>query len=253
MDMKNRILILCVVLVVTCGSTALALDPMGQPATGLNQGQIDLGVEYSHSEQSLWRTQGYDADFTGVKQEINKYFVRLGYGISAKTEGFVRLGLSDYEYERDGWAPKWKGDDDAFTIGVGLKTTFSEDENIKWGGLAQVSWANYTGKRKNSNPAGSYQTGTFETEVYEFQLAAGPTYKLMDSVSVYGGPFMHIIDGDHYHKHAGGSREYDIEERSSFGVYVGSQIELSGNSALSIEYQRTNDAWAIAGGVKFSY
>jgi len=251
--MKSRILILCVVSVGMCASTALGLDPMGPPASGLNQGQFDLGVEYSHSEQSLWRSQGYDAAFTGVKQEIDKYFVRLGYGISDKWEGFLRLGLSDYEYEREGYYAPWKGDDDAFAIGLGLKTTFHEDGNIKWGGLAQVSWANYTGKRTNSDSSSSYQTGTFETEVYEFQAAAGPTYKLMESVLVYGGPFMHIVDGDHYHKHGGGSRAYDIEERASFGVYVGSQIELAGNSAVNIEYQRTNDAWAIAGGVKISF
>ena len=74
--MKNRIMILCVVLVGLCGSTALALAPMGPPASGLNEGQLSVGVEYSHSEQSLWRTQGYDADFTGVNQEIDMYFVR---------------------------------------------------------------------------------------------------------------------------------------------------------------------------------
>ena len=72
-------------------------------------------------------------------------------------------------------------------------------------------------------------------------------------VSLYGGPFMHLVDGDHYHRHGGGSRSYDIEERSSFGVYIGSQVELPGNAALSFEYQRTNDAWALAGGVKVSF
>src|SRR4030042_2394912 len=131
MTMKNRILILCVVLVGMCGSTALALDPMGQPAGGLNQGQLSLGIEYSHSEQSLWRSQGYDADFTGLKQEIDKYYVRLGYGISDKTEGFIRLGVSDYEYEREGYSAPWKGDDEAFAMGLGLKTTFHDDDNLK--------------------------------------------------------------------------------------------------------------------------
>ncbi|MBN2456831.1 MAG: outer membrane beta-barrel protein [Sedimentisphaerales bacterium] len=158
--------------------------------------------------------------------------------------------MADYEYEREGYYASWKGDDNGtLAIGVGVKTTFSEAPDIKWGGLAQMSWASYDGKRKNASSSSSYQTGTFETEVFEYQLAAGPTCTLMEGISVYGGPFMHLIDGNHYHKHAGGSREYDIEERASFGGYVGTQIDIAENATFNIEYQRTGDAWAVAGGI----
>jgi opacity protein-like surface antigen len=254
MEMKNRILILCIVLVVMCGSTALALDPMGPPASGLNQGQFSLGFEYSTSEVDLYREQSYSSSGHSFDIETDKYFVRLGYGISEKTEGFVRLGLSDYEYERGTYpgSGSWKGDDDAFAMGLGLKTTFSEDGNLKWGGLAQISWAEYSGSRKNPN-ASSEQSGSFETEITELQLAAGPTYTLMEGVSVYGGPFLHIVNGDHSHKHASGTGDYGVNEVTNFGAYIGAQVDLAANTALNIEYQDTGDAWALAGGVKISF
>ncbi|MHC4642024.1 MAG: hypothetical protein ACYS32_10290 [Planctomycetota bacterium] len=253
--MKNRILILCVVLVGLCGSTALALDPMGPPASGLNQGQFSLGFEYSTSEVDLYRVQSYSSSGHKFDTEIDKYYARLGYGISEKTEGFVRLGLSDFEYERGTYpgSGSWKGDDDgAFALGVGLKTTFHEDGNLKWGGLIQLNWAEYSGSRENPN-ASSEQTGKFETTITEIQLAAGPTYKLMEGVSVYGGPFIHIVNGDHSHKHASGTGDYGVDEKTDFGAYIGAQVDLATNTALNIEYQDTGDAWALAGGVVVSF
>lgn len=253
--MKNKVLIVCVVLVGLCASTALALDPMGPPATGLSQGQWSVGLEYAYSEMHLYREQSYSSGGHKFNTEMNKYYARLGYGISAKTEGFVRLGLSDLDYER-GTAGNgvWKGDDDgAFTLGLGLKTTFHEDGNIKWGGLAQVSWAEYTGTRKN--PSASNSPGKFETQITEFQLAAGPTYKMTDLVSVYGGPFLHVVNGDHthYHQSSGNVGRYGLNEKTNLGVYVGTQVDINANTALTVEYHRTSDDWAIAGGVAYRF
>jgi hypothetical protein len=252
--MKNKILLLSLVFSMICGSTALALDPMGPPSASLQQGQMNLGFDYSYSDQSLWRTQGYDADFTGMTQKMNKLYARLGYGISNKTEGFIRLGVSDYDYTRDGYYAPWKGDDDGtLAMGAGIKATFFEEENVKWGGIAQVSWAEFDGKRTNSDSSSNYQTGTFETEVVELQLAAGPTIEIGEGVSIYGGPFLHYLDGNHKHKHAGGSRSYDIEERSSLGAYIGSQLDLGESSTFYVEYQCTGDADAVAGGITFVF
>ena len=185
---------------------------------------------------------------------MDKLYARLGYGISEKTEGFIRLGISDFDYERGtSGSDTWKGDDDgAFALSVGLKTTFHEEGNLKWGGLAQVSWAEYSGSRKNPD-ASSYQTGKFETEITEIQLSAGPTYKLMEGISVYGGPFLHVVNGDHSHSHPGGTGDYGVNEVTNFGAYIGAQVDLATNTALNIEYQDTGDAWAIAGGVTFSF
>ena len=244
---KFTVLVLLAIIVSMC-STAMALDPMGAPSAGLTQGQKSSGIEYSYSKQKLWRS--VDEETTSMEQEINKVYARFGYGISDKTEGFVRVGVADYEYERAGYYAPWKGDDDtALAIGVGIKTTFAEADGIRWGGLAQVSRANYKGSRKNSDSSSSWQTGSFETEVVEFLLTAGPTFNPTEDVSVYCGPFIHLIDGDHFHSHGGGSRKYEVEERSSVGAYVGAQIELAENRAVTVEYQRTNDAWGFAGGI----
>lgn len=251
--MKNRIMLLCVVLVGLCGSTALALDPMGPPASGLNQGQFSLGYEFSSSEVDLYRSHSYYSEDTAFDTEMKKHYARLGYGISEKTEGFVRLGISDFDYERGAGSGTWKGDDSgAFALGVGLKTTFHEDGNLKWGGLIQLSWAEYSGSRANPD-ASSQQTGKFETTITEIQLAAGPTYKLMEGVSVYGGPFLHVVNGDHSHWHDSGSGDYSVNEVSTFGAYIGAQVDLAANTALNIEYQDTGDAWALAGGVTYKF
>lgn len=75
--MEKRILIFCVVLVGLCGSTALALDPMGPPASGLNQGQFSLGFEYSTSEVDLYRVQSYSSSGHKFDTKMDKYYARL--------------------------------------------------------------------------------------------------------------------------------------------------------------------------------
>lgn len=240
-----------VVLVGCFSSVALALDPMGAPKAGLNKGQMSIGIEYSYSDHKL-KWPGYDNQYTGFTQKISKLFARIGYGISDKTEGFLRLGISDYDYAREGNSGPWKGNDSsAFAMGFGLKTTFAENEKVAWGGLAQLSWANYKGTR-TSKGGGSYDKGTFETEVMEFLLAAGPTYKLKNGISVYGGPFLHYLDADHRHVHGGGSRSYGID-RSSFGAYIGTQIYLSQNSNLNLDYMATKDSWALSSGIIWKF
>ena len=75
----------------------------------------------------------------------------------------------------------------------------------------------------------------------------------MEDVSVYCGPFLHIVNGNHFHSHSGGTGEYGLNERTNLGAYVGAQIELADNKAVTVEYQRTSDAWALAGGVTIRF
>ena len=50
---KTWILGFALMMVVLGGSVALALDPMGPPASGLKRGQFRMGVDFSHSEMDL--------------------------------------------------------------------------------------------------------------------------------------------------------------------------------------------------------
>jgi len=243
--MKKTLLVVAIV-VGLCG-TALALDPMGPPAAGLSQGQTSVGIEYSYSEMNLFRTRDR-ADIKDV--EMNKIYANVGYGITNNWDIFGRAGFADYEYKRDTWDNGWWSGDDggSYALGMGTKATFYQEGEVTWGGLAQMSWANFDGKREN--PDASSSPGKFETDIIEFQLAVGPTWTSEEGVSIYGGPFLHLVDGEHSHVNSGGDKDnYPIEERSSIGAYIGTQIDLDNNSSLNIEYQLTGDAWAVAGGV----
>ena len=81
----------------------------------------------------------------------------------------------------------------------------------------------------------------------EIQIAAGPTYRLNEKVSVYGGPFFHIFDGHFTAKNRGAPLRisYDIDQGSCFGGYVGTGIEVADNANFSIEYQHTAAADAL--------
>jgi hypothetical protein len=243
--MEKKLLIV-VVVVGLCG-TALALDPMGPPAAGLGKGQTSVGAEYSYSDMDLFRTRDR-ADIRNVR--MNKIYGNVGYGITDNWNIFGRAGFADFEYERDSWNNGWWDGDDSssYALGMGTKATFHTDGDVTWGGLAQVSWANFDGKREN--PVAGSSPGTFETDIIEFQLAVGPTYRLREGVAIYGGPFLHFVDGEHSHVNSGGDKNnYPIEERSSIGAYIGTRIGLAENSAFTVEYQQTGDAWAVAGGI----
>jgi hypothetical protein len=84
----------------------------------------------------------------------------------------------------------------------------------------------------------------------EVQFAIGATYTAPNGTSIYGGPFLHFVDGeieDTFIRARGYTPEYkwDIDESSTFGGYLGTQLYLSENSFLNVEYQRTGGADAF--------
>lgn len=257
--MKSKIMIFCVVLVAFCASTALALDPMGPPKAGLAKGQLSLGVDYSYSDMEITRIKGASwtdnhKNIADIK-EMHKAYANIGYGLNDNVEGFVRLGIGSPEVDRPGGNYEWKsdgGDWDAIW-GLGVKATLSENANLAWGFLVQYSSANLSCDQKQ---VGGTRTTDIDLEISELQIAFGPTYQASDAVSIYGGPFLHIVDGT-YIDRQNWSNRYNlyksIEEESILGVYIGAQVALAANTTLNVEYQDTGDAWALAGGVKFSF
>jgi len=77
------------------------------------------------------------------------------------------------------------------------------------------------------------------------QIAVGPTWKLNDTLSIYGGPFVHLIDGD--------VENADLEEDSAFGGYVGAEAALADNTSLFGEIQLTGSGWAIGAGIGWKF
>ena len=254
-------LLLAVVLVVVCSSAAFALDPMGPPMAGLKKGQFSAGADYSYSEMDLKLSEGKWSDSLGFSGKLpsgkiknikmNKVYANLGYGVADNWEMFLRLGGANTDFKTDlfdvGSVQKEFDSDTSFAIGFGTKATFYEEPKLKLGGLFQMSWASTDAKA--NGPTWSESLGI---DIMEIQIAAGPTYKLMECVSIYGGPFFHIIDGDVEAKlRFLGSptvtkRSYDIDEVGCFGGYIGTQVDVIENVPFCIEYQHTASADALA-------
>ncbi len=263
-------------------SAAFALDLMGPPASGLKQGQFHAGVDYSYSQMDLKLTEGrwieyldhssplsgkYAESFTLKDFKLNKAHVNIGYGLADNWEGFLRLGgvnakFGDSNFYEEGEEFDSQTD---LAIGCGIKATFYEDGNLKIGGLFQVSRAELDGKmRPNGWPVAG---DSVQIELTEIQIAVGPSYKLADNFLIYGGPFLHFIDGDLDDEYSApevdeegtvtgfltGKDSWAIEERSIFGGYIGAQVDLAENCSLNIECQLTSAAEAICLGLLWRF
>ena len=256
-------------------SAVFALDPIGPPSSDIEQGQFKIGTDYSHSNMDLKLNNGIvieylDGFFNGWDEavdltlknfKINRGYANLGYGIADNFEAFFRLGGSSAEFGDSIWEDSEKFDSRAEpAAGFGVKATFFEEYNLKLGGLIQANWAGYDGKLNAKHWASS---DFVEIDITEIQFAVGVTCILSDRVSVYGGPFLHFIDGelnDVYSEvdtDTGGlltsDYSWDIEQDSSFGGYLGTQMELAENCSLNIEFQHTAAANAFGASIAWRF
>jgi hypothetical protein len=78
----------------------------------------------------------------------------------------------------------------------------------------------------------------------ELQIAIGPSYT-GDRFCLYGGPFLHFINGDAEGTIAGIPVSGDFEEDSNFGGFIGAQIEIAENTTFAVEYQMTGSAESV--------
>ncbi len=283
---KRTLMKAVVVLVAVSASVALALPPMGPPMATLKQGQFSAGLQYGYSDMDLEgdgkATNWIDGIGESAKGTLNLknlksswFFGNLGYGVRDNWEAFVRLGIADAEDEIRMDAIELRGLDFSggygFAWGFGTKATFLRQGALTWGGLFQMTWANpdddkfsYTesvlvGETEVPVPL----SGDIELDWWEIQIAVGPTWQ-RDGFCIYGGPFLHLVNGDLDAKASGsflaGDDTYtasemitcDLEEDSVFGGYVGAQFDMSRwlkNAFWSAELQFTGDAWAFGMGL----
>ena len=264
----RSIWLLCIVLMLSSSAT-FALDPLGPAIADLGQGQFRDGFEYSYGSMDFKLNEGkWDEYLSGVffdsgkansitvkDFKTKKSYFNLRYGITDNVDAFVRLGATIGKFGDSIWDDAEEFNSQAeFTIGGGIQATFYEDNNLRLGGLFQAGWANYDGKLMAKHWAAA---DFIEMNITEIQVAVGPTYKLMDRVLIYGGPFFHFINGDLDDEYSEVSGEniltsyysWDVDERSIFGGYIGMQIELAENSSLNFEYQYTASADLISVGL----
>jgi hypothetical protein len=244
-----------------CGSATLAMDPLGPPTAGLKQGQWSIGLEYSYSQMDFEASSvqiggsSYD-DYDIESAKVNKVYANLGYGVLDNWEVFGRIGGSSVDFTSEIW--DWYSSDyqmpfegDMGTAwGVGTKVTVFEQPNVKWGVLGQISWAR---SREHLSYTGySGYDGDAKIDFYEIQVAVGPTCKLTDKVSVYGGPFFHYLDGDFKAICSDDESydwEFDAEKHSDFGGYIGAQLQINENASLNAEYQLSEDVGGLSVGL----
>ncbi|NQT00511.1 MAG: hypothetical protein HQ580_00665 [Planctomycetes bacterium] len=263
----GNIWLLSFIVMMSC-STVFALDPMGPPVADLRQGQLKEGIEYSYSTMDVKLHEGkWIEHFDGVFNDsgeatsltlkdfkMNKVYFNLGYGFTDNLDAFLRLGATTATFGDSIWEDAEKFDSNVdSTIGGGIKATFYEDDKLKVGGLLQASWGEFDGKLNASH----WSAADFvEISMAEVQIAVGPTYKLDDHVSIYGGPFWHFITGDlddEVNEAIGGGLlnsqfSWDIDDSSTFGAYIGTQIDINENTSLNIEYQHTAESDAFVAG-----
>jgi len=219
--------IVVTIMVLMC-SQAFGLTLMGPPKAELEQGQKSVGFNLSFSEMDL-KVDSFTLDDV----ESFSYLVNLGYGVSDDWDFFVRLGLTDIEQD------DFDGDAE-FAYGFGTKATFSQQDSMTLGGLFQILWSE----------ADDTILGTqTDVEYYEIQIAVGPTFDY-DGLSIYGGPFLHFVDGDFK---VSGLGSADIEQESEFGGFVGVQFDLVENASCCVEYQITGDAQAVCAGIVWGF
>lgn len=278
------------IVVAMCTLSVLAFDPMGTPTAGLKhfqltvkypnwtetlppppppEGQFSVGFEYMYSNIDI-RTKNISPDTfdsaTIDNIEMDKIYTNIGMGLTDDWEIFVRLGTSDARIDsgdrgdnEDNFGGRLGDSDFGFAIGGGTKITFakSKDGKLKWGVLAQMMYSSIDFDSTTFSSGGTTVAGSPEGDLYEVQVAAGPTYILMEGVSVYGGPFLDFIGGtldvDGTINGVPGKFSADLREDTWFGGYVGAEIDIIKNMAVNAEFQSTGDDYAIGGGVKFRF
>lgn len=259
---KVHYLVLLLAALSLSGSTAWALDPMGPPASALRQGDYKVTLDYSFSQIDLDLGNlvvsglGTLPSRTIKDFEVHRAYAGLGYGIFENWDAFARLGLSRATFGDSIWdaGEDFKGDND-FAIGAGVKTRFYESEQWRIGALLQISYAEFDGKLDADTPAW-IAPDIIEIDITQIQLALGATYFWTDRVSIYAGPFAHMVSGDFIddfiledngvenHKLSG-----DIDNDLTYGAYLGAQIVLNQNCLFNIEYQQTSDSSAVGLGL----
>ena len=280
MEKKIALFAFVLMTVIVSNSAVLALSPMGPPKALLGQDQWSIGIEYGHQTMDL-EAFGKDINIesepeTHITTRKGEYNIndlksnivlgRISYGVSDDWDAFLRLGVADAKcgIEQtfpDGTKEKYRGFDGSFGFGWGFGTraTFWRDEEVSWGGLFQITWMEPDDSDISSTIEGEglpfdlNYSGTAEIDIWEVQIAVGPTWRIDEGIHIYGGPFLHFVNGDLdfsgeiVDPDVGISMKSsgDIEEESQFGGYVGAHLDVDENTSCFIECQLTGDAWGI--------
>lgn len=275
MESGKAKLVVVIILAGICSLPAFALPPMGPPKATLEKGQLAVDFKYAYQEMDLqlhgkarenlgsgWLPDDY-TEYSIINLTSNMFLGSVEYGICNNWNVFGHVGAADAEDEmkeslecgRPGNQYQDFSSDFKAVWGFGTRATFCQDGDLTWGGLFQMTWSNPDDSdvKLRGDPDFS---GDLELDFWEIQVAIGPTLQL-DGISIYGGPFLHFVQGDMVLK--GSTVEdsvtqlieskADIREESIFGGYGGVQLYIDEKSYWYTEYQVTGNAWGLGTGI----
>ena len=255
--MKQRKMLLSIMVVGMFSSAALAITPMGPPVAGLAEGQYALGLGYAIADQSL-EISGPVATTSGdaeIDVENMAYYGCIGYGISNEWSIGLALGAADAEFDADSGGTDFDGDSE-FGFAVQTKRTLHDNGNdTKWGTIFQYCRGSSEDKTSASTTYGNGAIGAIsankkvELDWYEMQLALGPAVQVNEEICIYGGPFLHFVEGDL--KYQGSQYEYELEQLFELGGYIGLMYDLGNRASLSLEFLATGETWGAGIGAMF--
>jgi hypothetical protein len=243
MVMRKEMLLVVTLVVLGFAGTVLAMGPLGPPTAGLKQGQFGVAAEYAHSDSDV-EIEGETLD--GLKSNV--FLGQIGYGISDVWELYGLVGTADHE--SDDLEPLDFGYD--FAYGFGTKFTFVKEETLSWGVAFEMGW-----RQGDDSAIVDDIDVDVDLDYFDMVVAVGPTWKAADNVRIYGGPFFYMLDGDLDGTLSADGEEisgsFDIEEESSFGGYIGTEIDLNQNTSWYGEFQFTGDMWVFGTGIGWKF
>ena len=274
MEKKIALFAVALITMFVSNSVVLALVPMGPPKALLGQDRWDIGIEYGNTTMDVEAVGNVTETMPAVPFEgtwkykhniddlkSNMIMTRAGYGINDDWDAFIRLGVADAKGDIEQTFPdnadpcEYRGFDGSFGLawGFGTRATFWQDDDVCWGGLLQITWLE-PGDSSITLSNDPVFSGDAEIDIWEVQIAVGPTLRVDDNFRIYGGPFLHFVNGDLDYSGStvvAGPTDVlveataDIEEESQFGGYAGAHLDVDENTSCCIEFQFTSDAWGV--------
>ncbi len=255
---RSKLTIVASMLILICSNVVFGYDPMGPPRALLKPGQPSLGVDYIYSKMEIKMVGAFGESDVDVKDmELNKIYLNLGYGLADGWDVFGRLGVAvldiDQGANRDNFTSLIGRSDGSLAIGIGTRVTCFEWDELSIGMLAQVSFVPFENFEGSPGILFGSVPATIDAEINmtEVQIAVGPTWNCTDYLSIYGGPFIHIIDGRADLVATNGSsiaNSVGIEQSTIFGGYIGATVLFYENPNIScnVESMATEAGHALA-------
>jgi hypothetical protein len=131
---------------------------------------------------------------------------------------------------------------------------------VSWTGSSEDNEMRSTTVNEELTLISEYVSQSSEYEVTEIQAAIGACYQVHPRLRLYGGPFVHFVEGTSESRNYSVQTEveddavrtrvaktsYDIEEASRFGGYLGAHFQIRENTMAAVEYQHTGGDDALA-------